>query len=332
MTLNLILSIKIADAAPGWWVGEEAERSDGPTLTENQWDVLLQQTGFSGLDGYLPDNLDEPQEPAMGGVMFSTAVSETSQNYAKASLLLTDQSQSPNIGQLETSLVDLTGKSPDVFHFEDVGTGSIDGKTWIVLAFETFSLLHLSETRFATLQNLLLRGQAVLWVTRGARNSSPEASMIDGLARVIRSENAGVKLVTLDLSDSPALSDIDTASVISSVYARVSASDTAYNLEDLEFVEDKGTIDVRRVVEHVDKDRYIMLETQQPIPEPQPFVQTGRNLRLKIGTPGLLDSIYFEDDPRTEQPVADDEVELEIMATGVRWPNAPPLNLLMRML
>lgn len=231
-----------------------------------------------------------------------------------------------------TSLVDLTGKSPDVFHFEHVGTGSIDGKTWIVLAFETFSLLHLSETRFATLQNLLLRGQAVLWVTRGARNSSPEASMIDGLARVIRSENAGVKLVTLDLSDSPALSDIDTASVISSVYARVSASDTAYNLEDLEFIEDKGTIDVRRVVEHMDKDRYIMLETQQPIPEPQPFVQTGRNLRLKIGTPGLLDSIYFEDDPRTEQPVADDEVELEIMATGVRWPNSPSLNLLMRML
>ena len=172
----------------------------------------------------------------------------------------------------------------------------------------------------------------MLWVTRGARNSSPEASMIDGLARVIRSENAGVKLVTLDLSDSPALSDIDTASVISSVYARVSASDTAYNLEDLEFIEDKGTIDVRRVVEHMDKDRYIMLETQQPIPEPQPFVQTGRNLRLKIGTPGLLDSIYFEDDPRTEQPVADDEVELEIMATGVRWPNSPSLNLLMRML
>lgn len=101
MTLNLILSIKIADAAPGWWVGEEAERSDGPTLTENQWDVLLQQTGFSGLDGYLPDNLDEPQEPAMGGVMFSTAVSENSQKYAKASLLLTDQSQSPKIGQLD---------------------------------------------------------------------------------------------------------------------------------------------------------------------------------------------------------------------------------------
>lgn len=240
---------------PGWWVGEEAERSDGPTLTENQWDVLLRQTGFSGLDGYLPDNLDEPQEPAMGGVLFSTAVPENPQKYAKNSLLLTDQSQSTKIGRLETSLVDLTGTPPDVHHFEHVETSSIDGKTWIVLAFETFSLLHLSETQFTALQKLLLSGQAILWVTRGARNSSPEASMIDGLARVIRSENASVKLVTLDLSDSPALSDVDTASVISSVYRRVFASDTAYNLEDLEFIEDNGIIDVRRVMEHVDKDR-----------------------------------------------------------------------------
>ena len=266
----------------------------------------------------------------MGGVLFSTAVPEYPQKYAKASVLLTDQSQSTKIGRLETSLVDLTGKPPDVHHFEHVETGNIDGKTWIVLAFETFSLLHLSETRFATLQNLLLRGQALLWVTRGARNSSPEASMIDGLARVIRSENAGVKLVTLDLSDSPALSDVDTASVISSVYRRVFASDTAYSLEDLEFIEDNGVIDLRRVMEHVDKDRYIMLETQQPIPEPQPFVQTGRNLRLKIGTPGLLDSIYFEDDPNIEQPIADDEVELEVMATGVRRANSPPPHLLMK--
>ena len=127
-----------------------------------------------------------------------------------------------------------------------------------------------------------------------------------------------MKLVTLDLSDSPAPSDVDTARVISSVYRCVFASDTAYNLEDLEFIEDNGIIDIRRVMEHMDKDRYIMRETQQPIPEPQPFVQTGRNLRLKIGNPGLLDSIYFEDDPNLEQPVADDEVELEIMAAGVR--------------
>ena len=159
MTLNLNLSIKVADTRLGWWVGQEAERSDGPTLTENQWDVLLRQTGFSGLDGYLPDNLDEPQEPAMGGVLFSTAVPENPQKYAKASLF---QSHSTKIGRLETSLVDLTGKPPDIHHFEHVETGSIDGKTWIVLAFETFSLLHLSESRFTTLQNLLLRGQAIL--------------------------------------------------------------------------------------------------------------------------------------------------------------------------
>ena len=263
--------------------------------------------------------------------MFSTAILEEPQQYANASLLLTDQSSSLNIGLLEKSLVGMTGQIPHVHHLEEVSTGSTDGKTWIILALETFSLLHISETQFITLQNILLRSHAILWVTRGARNSSPEASMVDGLARVVRSENAGVRLVTLDLSNSPALSDIDTASMIARVYARVCASNTDCDLEDLEFIEEKGIIHVRRVIENLDKDRYITRETQQPVPEPQPFIQTGRNLRFKIGTPGLLDSIYFEDDPSIIQPIADDQVELEVKATGVRRPLFPPLRLLIRL-
>ena len=196
----------------------------------------------------------------MEGVIFFTAMPEDSQQYAKASLLLTDQSQSLRM-RLEKSLVDLTGKFSDVHHFEHLGTGIIDGKTWIFLAFEIFSLLQLSGAQFTTLQNILLRGQAILWVTRGVRSFSSEASLIDDLARVIRFENAGVKLVTLDLSDSSVLSDVDTASIISRVYIRVFESNTAYNLEDIEFIEDKEIIHVPRVIEHEDKDRYIMSET-----------------------------------------------------------------------
>lgn len=250
--------------------------------------------------------------------MFSTAVSGGSQLQANASLLLTDRSESLKIGLLEKSLVDVTGQSPHVYHFDELSTSSVDDKIWIVLAFESFSLLQPSESQFVALQSVLLGSQGILWVTRGARGCSPEASMIDGLARVIRSENAGVKLVTLDLDDSPGLPDIEAASLISRVYAHVFASENASTVEDQEFDEEKGLIHIRRVLVYVNKDRYIMRETTQPVPEPQPFIQNGRDLRLKLGTPGLLDSIYFEDDPKSKQLIADDEVEVEIKATGVR--------------
>ena len=63
-----------------------------------------------------------------------------------------------------------------------------------------------------------------------------------------------------------------------------------------------------------------MLKTWQHLPEPQPFMQESRNLRLNLGTPGLLDSIYFEDDLTLKQSMTDEAVELEIKATGVSRP------------
>ena len=282
--------------------------------------MLLRQTGFSGIDGSLPDNIDDPSEPSVGSFMCSTATKGDFKRYPKASLLLAKPSQNFQIEILKETLIDVTGNSPDLQHLDELSAGSAEGKNWIALSLDDFSLLQISERRFIALQSVLLRSHGVLWVTRGARGRSPEAAMIDGLVRVVRSENAAVKLVTLDLDDSPSLSDTETASIIARVYTHVFGCDDATAIDDDEFVEEKGIIKVRRVVEDGNKDRYIMRETQRPVPEPQPFFREGRNLRLKIGTPGLLDSIYFEDDLTFKQPIADEAVELEIKATGVSTP------------
>ena len=105
--------------------------------------------------------------------------------------------------------------------------------------------------------------------------------------------------------------------MISRVYAHVFKANS-HTLE-REFVEEKGIIMIRRVIGHEIKDRYIMRETQRPLPEAQLFVQEDRHLRLKLGSPGLLDSIYFVDDQAFEKPIADDLVEMEIKATGVGY-------------
>ena len=305
----------------GWWVGEESGRSEGPLLNEAQWDVVLRQIGFSGLDGSLPDNIDDPVEPALGSVMFSTAVKDATKRYPGASLLLTERSQEFDVKPLREYFVDMNGNLPHLQYLSEISSQSSDGNYWIVLAFEGFSLSQLSQSRFVTLQNILLTSQGVLWVTCGVRGRSPEASMIEGLARVVRSENAAVKLVTLSLDDSPSLSNIETWRIISLVYAHVFGCSDANTSNDNEFIEEKGIIKVRRILEDGNKDKYIMRETQQPMPEPQSFIQDGRSLQLKLGSPGLLDSIYFEDDPKLKQTIADEAVEVEIKATGV----SPPL-------
>ena len=301
-------------------MGEESGRSEGPLLNEAQWDVLLRQTGFSGLDNSLPDNIDDPVEPALGSVMFSTAVKDATNRCPGASLLLTERSQDFNLESLQEYFVDMDGNLPRILHLDEINSHGSDGKYWIVLAFEGFSLSQMSESHFVALQSILLRSQGVLWVTRGARGRSPEASMIEGLARVVRSENAAVKFVTLGLDDSPKPSNVETWRTISRIYTHVFGCSDANTTDDNEFIEEKGIIKIRRILEDGNKDRYIMRETQQPMPEPQSFVQDGRSLRLKLGSPGLLDSIYFEDDPKLKQPIADEAVEVEIKATGVSSP------------
>lgn len=306
-------------------MGEEPERSDGPILDEAQWEVLLRQTGFSGLDGSLSDSIGDLVGPALGSVIFSTATKGDSRRDARASLLLAGRSQKFKMKTLEKSLIDVTDNPPDLHYLDELDSGSSDGKNWIVLAFDGFSLTQLSERHFVALQSVFLRSQSVLWVTRGARGHSPEAAMIDGLARVVRSENAAVKLVTLGLDDSPILSDTETAKTISRVYEHVFECIDTTTIDDQEFVEENGVVKIRRVLEDGNKDRYIVRETQQPVPEPQSFVQEGRSLRLKLECPGLLDSIYFEDDLTLKQQIADDVVELEIKATGVSVPLFGPL-------
>lgn len=225
------------------------------------------------------------------------------------------------------SLADTTHRSVDIHDFEELEADGFDGKHWVVLALADFSLQGLSARNFEKLRSLLLRSQGVLWVTCGARGIAPEAGMIDGLARVVRSENAGVHLATLDLDGASPLTHPTTSDVISRTYAYVFEANSQ-TLE-REFVQDEGIIKIRRVIGHEAQDRYVMRETQQPLPEPQRFMQKDRHLQLKLGRPGSLDSIYFMDDPAFDEPVADDEVEMEIKATGVRWCTRPPSTYLM---
>ena len=51
----------------------------------------------------------------------------------------------------------------------------------------------------------------------------------------------------------------------------------------------------------------------------EPFLQPERPLRLTVGTPGLLDTLAFDDDPSVLEPLPDGFVEIEPKAFGVNF-------------
>ena len=143
--------------------------------------------------------------------------------------------------------------------------------------------------------------------------------MVTGFARSLRKENAGLRFVTLDLDDKNQLPDDQVGDTISRVFELTFALDAPGSPADTEFWEANGVLQIPRTVENRAKDEYVVREIHPPIPEPEPFIQSGRPLELRVGQVGQLDSIFFQDDLSLKSKLGSDEIEISIKSTGMNF-------------
>lgn len=210
-----------------------------------------------------------------------------------------------------------TGRLPEVGSLSEV---NVTGKILIFLnELHEPLLTSLSPTDFAALQRILTTVSGVLWLVRGAYESSttPEANMITGLSRSIRSETA-LKFSTLDLDARNPLSEHDTAVACLRILSAVFGAESSSTSE-LEFMERDGTFYTPRIVHDVDMDDYVHHTINPCKLEATPF-STGhdRNLTLSITTPGALETLHFIDLPQSQfSPLEPDEVEIQIEAVSL---------------
>ncbi|PWY83904.1 polyketide synthase [Aspergillus sclerotioniger CBS 115572] len=72
ITSNTLRPQFVMSGLPGWWLGRADGRPCHPTITEAQWNVLLEESGFSGIDTVCRD-FDDPDK-YMCSVMSTQAV------------------------------------------------------------------------------------------------------------------------------------------------------------------------------------------------------------------------------------------------------------------
>ncbi|KAK0384632.1 hypothetical protein NLU13_8718 [Sarocladium strictum] len=164
----------------------------------------------------------------------------------------------------------------------------LEGSTYIsLLELERPLLRDLSESGYVSLRALLVGCERLLWVTSG---DDPSLSIIDGLARTVNSEVSGAKVLTLNLSGE---NNPRTGPPLAVRILNASAGDAS---GDREFQERCGT-----------------LQAGSPGGENTSF-------HLTIGKPGMLDSLRFvPSETMLLEPLGENEVELEIKATGVNF-------------
>jgi acyl transferase domain-containing protein/NADPH:quinone reductase-like Zn-dependent oxidoreductase len=174
-------------------------------------------------------------------------------------------------------------------------------------------LFDISAKNFLLLKRLLLESQSILWVTSGAtiECSEPKASLVTGLVRSINQEHPELSLTTLDVGPSRNDNEGD-ANIIIQLLQRAVAGDT-----DHEFSVRDGHLQIPRIRLDRELNHYSSVLRDGPRPEPGPLQPQGRNLALRLGVPGNVDSVYFMDNPPTQSPLAADDVEIEVKATGL---------------
>ena len=181
-------------------------------------------------------------------------------------------------------------------------------------------LADLTTDEFDAVQRLC-SARGLLWVIQDANleTATPNANMIPGMIRTIRNENAGILPIILDLDGKERLSVNDTSDLICRVFKASWNTHASERELEREFMERKGKIYVPRIVEDSDASRWAVRQDGKADIELQDFEQADRPLSLTIESPGLLDTLYFEDDKDATTPLLDDHVEIRVKATGVNF-------------
>ncbi|KAL8698413.1 MAG: hypothetical protein Q9224_001862 [Gallowayella concinna] len=314
-TATLLSNIVIFGSLPDWSRSEEPERQDGSYLTESQWDSVLKTSGFSGIDASAQVS---PGGTDTSSVVLSTACSEQTPVYPQTAILTCRGVEPGLMKAISDQVASITGQ-PQIItgHLTDV---ELDDQYGIVLALDTPFWSDMTEDDLKTMQKMIASARGLLWVTRGAQAANPAMNMVNGFARTIRIENAGLRFVTLDLDEQQVKREAQMIDTIIKVFKHTFVQDNeAKFFDDLEFTEMDGVLQISRALLDRKKDQFIMRETYEPAAEPQQFHQPGRPLTLAVGQIGLLDSIHYVDDEEVLAPLKRNEVEISIATVGMNF-------------
>ena len=310
---------------PGWWLASEPDRQRSPCLSTKAWNDAFVANGFTSDTLVLDDYRSKGSQ--MWNILVATAAMEamSSADSQTVSLVLDkanenqmrlaqeiERTMSQNSTRVEMLSLTEAGKSP-VAKDQDV----------IMLLEYTGTLLYGIERQdFATMQNIFSAARSILFVTEtiGRGITIPQNAVLQGLVRVLHTENPKLALVTLALERSKKDSNESHERAASLVLqAHQSTLKRLASAEEFEpeFVEIDGMLNVNRLIESAEANEHVFQRTTHPVQvrgyrKPEP-------LKLQVETPGLLDSIEFVLDPSFEEALAPDQIEVEVHAIGINF-------------
>jgi NADPH:quinone reductase-like Zn-dependent oxidoreductase len=297
---------------------------DQTYLDEHQWNQVLRKGGFSGAE-FITKDFEELNLHQMSMIVSTASEPVDIKKLSSEVVLLLPQNPTPHVEKLAYCLRSvLTQAGVIAVRATSAPVADPSGKMFV-------SLVDLNEGRTALydmgleeynyIKSLCLESSGLLWLTSGdvTRKIDPFTSIATGLIRTMVTENGHLKTCQLDLTSLRDTNTESTAATIQQVIERFFVAPAA--ALDAEYAEVDGIIHIPRVSLNHAMTSILSNRGKASVPVIGNFHQPGRVLKLKMGEPGLLDTLHFDDHPDLDAHTVLDphDVEIAVEANGLNF-------------
>ncbi|KAJ3542839.1 hypothetical protein NM208_g3893 [Fusarium decemcellulare] len=201
----------IFGSLPGWWLGAEEGRTLTPLVNVDDWERILKNTGFSGIDTISPPDYHK----SLGIILFvSQAIDDritllreplSAMSGPDKLIIVGGQTNSVDtmVRQLE-ELLHWTSKEIIVYaSLEQVDYNIVTAGSVVLSLTELDAPVfkNLTPDRWYSFRSMFEQGKTLLWVTSGRLEDSPWSNMTVGFGRSAVQEIPDLRLQFLDIPD-----------------------------------------------------------------------------------------------------------------------------------
>ncbi|KAJ6199405.1 LOW QUALITY PROTEIN: polyketide synthase [Bipolaris maydis] len=298
---------------PGWWVGEQDGRVDEPYVHPERWDGDLRAAGFTGVADCM---LDAPR-PHQGNA-FMIAYPAIKDALPKPVTLLYDDASQQVVEDLKNELSQHGCFETVLQHWDSAESVVAKRNIICLLDINKPFFFDIEASRFDKFRHWMAQvaesKNGILWLTRSSQLSCehPRWGQTPGAMRTIQ-KDMGIDLAICELDRLTSLS----LKAVAQISERFSRRHTSSHKLELEYAIEDGNIYIPRLYPlNVDS------ELCKPDSSATTLPQTDNGeLNLTLGTVGRLDTLQWTT-CSYERP-GENEVAIEIMATGLNFRQAP---------
>jgi NADPH:quinone reductase-like Zn-dependent oxidoreductase len=262
-------------------------------------------------------DIREPDQ-ALSATKTNGAANGATVSDSKIVILISPDSQLQEdvAGSIQAQLSTSQGISSTIAVFDSIDVKQYMGSHYIsLLELDVSFFFDIKDEQWPIFKSILSTAKSLFWVTKG---QTPDKDLVSGLGRVIQSEYLDLRFVELALETSTSTSKA--VDHIASVFLKAfHTADDAVDF-DSEYREQDGKLCIGRVREATSVNATIRSMVSPSRPKQQQLgADPQRALSLSIASPGLLNSLHFEDDPDFDLALGPTEVEIEVRATGMNF-------------